>query len=398
MLDLIKLRPERLFLSDEATKKVHRFTRRHYTDGLEKGGTIVQAFKIDDYAPLKAVARKTRDGRFWITRIEAVLPAMLYGHNGRPIRTIEEQCLALTIVHHILRRLTEPEGHGRIIPGVGPQNLGYISNVECSTTVQDPGHRFIHASHLTRLKNQQQSTGIYLGQSTYLRTRGMKISIYDKVRQMGKGLVESSGNGATRIEAVIKSDLRLGKEVKASRQYAGHPGEVVSTITQETAYEVLRASMNRLTGFGWCPGPGDIGDLCKNAKIIAGALGDHVRDARRVEMALAAYKLNCKPRSNTYRLVARELRAFAIRVVIPDPLSILPDNPADLQWADVPWPIREMEWAALMRDIGAPTEPDPAIVAAWSQTTFLRKKPIPAELVGSVAHGPPPFRKDPIMI
>jgi hypothetical protein len=126
-------------------------------------------------------------------------------------------------------------------------------------------------------------------------------------------------------------------------------------------------------------------------------LGDRISDPRHVKRALAAYKHNEDPSPNTYHQVEHDLLGYAVRTVIPDPLAIVPEKPADLSWVDVKWPTRELDWATLLRDIGAPTEPDPAIVAAWGKTTMLRKKPIPAELTGPVAHSPPPFRKDPIL-
>jgi hypothetical protein len=322
---------------------------------------------------------------------------MLHGHNGRPIQTIHELWLALSIVQHIVRQVTEPGCHERIIPGVGRQNLGYIGKAECSITVQDPGQNFIHGSHHARLKNQQETTGIHLGESSYLYTRDLTISVYDKIKEMGKGFVAPTEYGVTRIEAIIKNDLRLGKEVKATKLFSGRPGDVVATITLETSYAVLLSSIKKMSGFGWSPGPASLDGMCRNARIIAGALGDRISDPRHVKRALAAYRQNVKPKANTFRKVELDLRAYAVRTVIPDPLAIIPENLADLQWAEVPWPSRELDWSTLMCDIGAPTEPDPAIAAAWGQTTMLRKKPMPAELTGPVAHSPPPFRKDPIL-
>jgi hypothetical protein len=129
----------------------------------------------------------------------------------------------------------------------------------------------------------------------------------------------------------------------------------------------------------------------KNAKIIACALGENIKDPRRVQLALEAFKGNVVGAGTAYRQTERELRAYALRAVIPDPWALFPEDPADLKWSDVHWPEREKAWAILMRDIGAPTEPDPAIVAAWSQTTFLPRKPLPAELTGQVIPGSRPF-------
>jgi len=397
MIDLIKFRPHKLFLTTEAAGKVERFTRSHHTNGQKPGGKIVQAFNIDSYPPVKVVATKTQDGRWWVSKIEAVLPSVLHGHNGRPIRTPQELWMALTIVQHIVRRVTEPEGHQRIIPGVGRHNLGYVDYVECSITVRDPGHLFLHGSHLARLKNQQTPTRIYIGQSSKYFTGELAVSIYDKAKQLREGFVDPSGVEVARIEVIVRDDQRLGKDVKATKLYAGDAGEVVATMTPETSFAVLRANLLRMSGFGWSPVPESLDGLGKNARILACGLGDRIGDSRHVKRALAAYRHNVKPKANTYRKVELELRGYAVRTVIPDPLAIVPENLADLSWVDVQWPARELDWSTLLRDIGAPTEPDPAIVAAWSQTTMLRKKPIPAELIGSVAHSPPPFRKDPIL-
>jgi hypothetical protein len=396
MLDLIKIHPDQVRLTPEAARKVERFTRGHFTDGLKEGGKVVQRFKIDRYAPVTIVGTKTHDGHFWVSKIEAVLPALIYGHNGHSLHSIEELWMALTILQHIVRKLTNPESHDRIIPGVGKYNLGYLALVECSVTVRDPGHLFLHGSHLARLKNQQEPTRIYLGQSSYLSTRERAVSIYDKPKEMGKAFSDSMAK-ITRIEAIVKNSLRLAMDVKATKLYTGAPGEVVATITPETCHAVLRSQLMLVTGFGWGPSEGSLADLHPKARVLACALGNHIANPSRVNMALAAYRHAFKPNPNTYREIERDLKAYAVRTIIPDPMAIIPEELADLRRADVPWPGREINWTTLMRDIGAPTEHDPAIAAAWSQTTMLSKKPVPAELIGPVTRWQLPFLTDPIL-
>ncbi len=397
MIDLLKYTPDRLRPTDTSIRPrstTEGFLRKHFTPAKDGTASMVLSFPKLMRAIIRLRAFKLKDGRWAITKIEAVLASLLHGHNGRTIKTDGELHLALTILVHILKMVVQPECHGRILPGLGIGNQGFINYSECSIQVQDPAHAFLCGSHLGRMKTQHKPTGIYLGQSTKMLKREVAVSIYDKNQQLRFGTNHPAGIEGTRIEVIVKKKLRLANDVKATTFYSGKSGPVVATLALQTSYAILRKNLTQIIGIGWIQDGADLGSLCKNARILASALGERIGDPREVHRALEAYRAAETPSPNTFRDVETDLKAYALRTVVPDPLAIVPHNPADIRWSEVHWPEREAEWARLLRDIGAPTEPDPAIVAAWSQTTFLPEKPLPMELIGDVMPGPLPFPTD----
>ncbi len=396
MIDLINFRPAQLYLTDEAMalkSTTEGFFRSHGVQGKSADGrTATLSFSVDGYSPVKIKARQLKCGRCWVSSIMAVLPSLLHGHNGRPLKNAEEIWQALTRLAYIVSKVTVLSYPGRAIPGVGTGNRGYILGVECSTQFQDPDQSALLSSHLARMKNQQRATGVYFRESSIMLSRELKVSIYDKNAKVHCGIAEPPGIGCTRAEAIFKDDERLAKDAKATKLYSGQPGEVLATLAPETSYALLRMSLMRLTGFGWLPSAGDLEGLGKSARSLACGLGDAIARPHRLNSALEAFRRIEHPKGGaTYLRVERALRAYAVRTVLPDPMAFLPKDPADLKWSDVLWRDREQAWAVLMRDIGAPTEPDPAIAAAWGQTRFLAKRPEPAELIGTVAPSRPPF-------
>lgn len=396
MKDKIHFRPDRLFLGHESmalTSTTEGFFRLHGVKGkAAEGRPATLSFSVDGYSPVKIKARQMKCGRWWVSSIMAVLPSLLHGFNGRPIKTAEELWLALTILAHLVSKVTNVSNPSRIIPGVGSDNRGFILSVENTVQFQDQHKRFLLGSHLTRMKNQQRASGIYHGEGTYHRSREFKWCSYDKKAKVFYGVVVPVDFDCTRVEASYTDAERLAKDAKATKLYSGQPGEVLATLAPETSYALLRQSLTRLAGFGWMPGAADLEGLGKSARGLACGLSVDIARPHRLNAALETFRRVEHPKGGpTYRRVERELRAYAVRTVLPDPMTFFPKDPADIKWSDVIWRDREQAWAILMRDIGAPTEPDPAIAAAWSQTTFLAKRPEPFELIGTVAPARLPF-------
>ncbi|MES2923830.1 MAG: hypothetical protein V4819_19910 [Verrucomicrobiota bacterium] len=396
MIDLITFLPDCLYLNQESMapkSTIERFFRSYGVQGKSADGrTATLSFSVDGYSPVKIKARQLKCARWWVYSIMAVLPSLIWGHNGRPIRTAAELWQALTILAYIVSRVTNVLDPGRIIPGVGSDNRGFILRVENTVQFQDPLKSFLLGSHFTRMKNQQRPSGVYYGESTCLRSRERRVSIYDKKAKVYYGVVAPSDIDCTRVEAIYTDAERLAKDAKATKLFSGQPGEVVATLAPETSYALIRQSLTRLAGFGWLPDAADLESLGKSARGLACGLGGDVARPHRLNGALETFRRVEHPKGGpTFRRVERELRAYAVRTVLPDPMAFFPKDPADLMWSDVLWRDREEAWAVLMRDFGAPTAPDPAIAAAWGQTRFLAKRPEPAELIGTVAPSRPPF-------
>lgn len=396
MPDYTKFVLDRVLVTEEAvmpTTTANGFRRSHFVKGKGENVSTTLSFEVDDYAVVKIRALKTRDGRWRALSIEADLPALLYGHSGRAIKTSAEVTLALTRLVHIVKAVIQQECHCRILPGVGQDNHGYIRRWESMIQVQDPDHAFLLGCHLARLKHQQKTPRIHPTESIKLRTREVDVSVYDKGAKIRHGMCFPEDIPGTRIEVVMKDEVRLAKDAKATKLFSGKPGPVLATFSLDAEYAIIRATLNKITGIGWLADRKSMHALSKNAKLIAGSLGAEITDIRRLTVALQAYKKSCAPSPNIFNKIANELHAYALRVVIPDPLTWVPESHADLLWSEVHWAEREGAWAVLMRDIGAPDVADPAIAAAWSKTAFLPFQPLPRELIGDVAPSALPFLK-----
>lgn len=395
MIDQIHLKPSCTFLTPEAvqlTSTRHGFGRCANITGKQSGGTVVLKFKVDRYAFVRIVAIKLSDGRWWVKCIEANMPSLIRGHNGTPLANLHELHLALTRLRHIVALVTTSACHGRIIPGVGAGNDGWIGRVECLIQFDDRDRRFLVGSHFARLKHQQQPTGVYFRQSSYFTTRELVLSIYDKLVKVRAGVAEPVGVEPTRVEARILDECRLAKDVKRTKLFTGASGPLVATLSPVTAHALVQLSLSRLSGFGWLPEVDSLQGLPKAARLIAASLGQLIHQPHHLDLALENYQLVENPGKRIMQSVESKLRAYAFRNYVGDPRHIIFPDLSELARAHVRWPEREKEFEVLMRDIGAPMEPEPDIVAAWSRTTFLPAVPATGALFGSVSPAPPPFR------
>ena len=396
MIDQLKIRPARVFLADTAVshKGTHAsFRRNHDIEGQKPGATVVLKFKIARYSVVTVVAKKLQDGRFWVSHIEAILPSLLRGHNGTPLANSHELHLALTRLRHIVMLVVEPNCRDFIIPGTGRGNDGWIDYVECLAQFDDADRRFLVGSHFAALKYQQQPTRVYFGQSSKFSTRELAVSIYGKLAELRHGTADPPGSWPTRVEAIYRDEARLAKDVAKGRLFTGKRGPLLATLAPAAAQELVQLALSRLTGFGWLPELDSLATLSKSARLIAAALGPAIREPNRLDLAIENYKLVEKPCPRTADAVENQLRAYAVRNTLGSGKILFPCL-SELPRADVRWHQREQEFEVLMRDIGAPTEPDADIAEAWSHTTFLPAVPEPGALTGSVAPAPPPFRTD----
>lgn len=399
MIDFIKYLVHDVDFTEGAVERTalpDSWKRARYDGDRPATDTIIFRFEVDAYCPVKALGHLTKDGRPRLSKVEAVLPSLLHGHNGRPIQNRIELALAITRLHFLLRFLVCERGHGRIVPGLCAGSLTYLSYVETSVQVQDPQHDLLVASHVARLKHQRFPSAVYWGESTRMSTRELAVKFYDKAAKVKLGFAIPEGMAQTRVEGIYKDADRLSGETRnilgLPKLYEPPP---LVTLSPEVAYGLLRQALGRVTGFGW---GGDIGTLqtIRNpkARLIAAMLGEAVSDPYRLESALRLYDQMERPGVRTFAEVEKELRAFAFNYIVPQANDLLPDDASDLRWSEVRWKRREDAWATVMRELGVPDEPDPNILNAWSETRFLESKPQPGELVGPVLPSRPPFRRN----
>ena len=382
-MDLTSFIPDRLYLTDEAfdtTGTVHGFLRRVTNRGKERAISIFLHRDFKEKPLVTVIAQRLDDGRWRVTCISFNVPRLVFGHNGRAIRSPDKLALALTRLRYFVAQVVRPECWGRIIPGIGADNLGFVRRIEIMVQAHDPGHNLLIASHLARYRWQHKPSLICWGQSTRTKRRELSFSFYDKIAE-AQGWPEPEGP-LTRVECIVKGAERLATEAQKTGLYQGMPGKVVATLSVETAYAILRRNLGEFSGFGTTPEVVKT-ELSKTARTLLAGIGNRLREAQVVDFALEQWRRMEGPRDRTLREITTEVRAFAFASTVPDAADIIPAEMSDLQWADVRHPFDDQEFDAFLRDTGAPLIPDTDILAAWSKTTLLREKPT-CELVGTL--------------
>lgn len=395
-MDRFKYIPDRVFLTAEAANPNHTaegFERRVRSHGKQRAEFIILSVKNGKHKLISVVCHRLTDDRWRIARVDVNIPSLLHGHNGRSLVSEAEFALALTRLRHFLRRITVPESHGRLLPGIGPNNHGFLSYQETMFQIQDPEHRLLRASHTSRRRYQQKAPLIRWGQSTRFTSVESDISIYDKHAQRRKGLLLPAGIPGVRIELVLKSPERIAQEILASAEFPGQRqrGAVVRTVTMAAGYESVRRALSRMDGWGEKTDEG-LSALKGTACLLILGLGPRIADPFAVDAVIDSYRETYRPGPRTLGKVERALRSYATSYVGGTSVSALPEDFGDLPISELRYPQAEIDYKILLKDWDAPEAPDPEIAEAWSRTTFLSKRPEPYELVGHTASDPLPWK------
>jgi hypothetical protein len=384
MLDRIRIILDTVYLTDEAanlTTTVDRFVRRVDGEGKMKPASLILFLRINRYAFLRIVCHRMANGTWRVSCIDANLPALLKGDNSSPIRATDDLALALTRLQYFVSLVVHPKCHGRIVPGVGDNNRSYLHYVEAMIQIQDPGHRLLIGSHVANQRYQHKPALVAWGQYTTFKGREISLTFYDKHAQRKIGILDPKGIDGTRIECIVRNSARLAKEVKATGAFTGTAGEVVSTLSPQSAYAVLRRNLGFTSGFGSIVGELPV-KLSTPAKLLLMGLASRIDEPGAIDLVLENYQRCQTPGDRTFRTVNKEVREHAHRFIAPDALALVPPDFQDLKWSDVRMPATERDFNVLLRDMGAPSVPDPAIVEAWSKTTFLATKPTGGNIDG----------------
>jgi hypothetical protein len=198
-------------------------------------------------------------------------------------------------------------------------------------------------------------------------------------------LTDEAANLTTTVDGfdrrVVGNAARLAKEVRATKNYTGAAGEVVSTLSLESAYALLKLNLGRLSGLGSILGELPT-KLSTPSKLLLMGLGQQVNKPHAIDRVMENYRRCQRPGERTYRTVNKEVRENAHHLIAPDVLAMLPSDFADLKWSDVSMPATERDFDVLVRDMKAPTIPDPQILEGWSRTKFLSAKPVGGNIDG----------------
>lgn len=385
-MDRIRLILDSVFLPDDALDKlssVEGFTRRVINIGKSRPKSITLTLKSGRFKILIVVAHRLDDANWRVACADLNISSLVFGHNGRLIRTPFELALALTRARHFMELVTLQGCHGRLVPGVGANN-GFVQYAECSVQIQDPNHLILRGSHTARLPHQQKPALVCWGQSTLFFGTVVEVHFYDKSAQRRMGLVLPEGIDGTRIECKVKKPQRLALEAARTRNFQGSTGEVVKTLSLSTSYDILRHRVGQMTGWGRAPEDA-LRDLPVAARLLALGLGKSIAKPHAVDKVLSDYRIYCNPCESTLRTVSKRLRAYALATMAPESISMLPDDMEQLNRSDVTDGWVESEYRLFLASSGAPMEPCPEILAAWSQTTFHKRKPTGVDIVGPTA-------------
>ena len=395
MFDRIRIKPDRLYLTDEASDQdytVEGFNRRLKSRGREKPSNMIITLDVSGSDILRIISRRLDCGRWQVTCLDINLPALLLGHNATGIQTHHDLALALTRARHFVSLVTEPSDHKRILPSSDWQNNGYIQKAELMIQIQDPKHRILIGSHLCSKRYQHRSHLVCWEQSTYVKGDDLAINFYDKAAQRNCSNVSPRNVPCTRIECLVKDPERLANEVALTNKFHGEPGEVVRTISMDTAYAIIRRNVSQLTGFDQL-----ISDQRVKGNKIADTLfiglRERVHESHELDWALEEYRRLHKPCQRTFKEISKALRSMAVNLVTDQTRDPLPENRGSLLWSSIPHHSVENTFAALRRDLQAPDTPDERIQAAWATTSLIKSKPTSLELTGdNLIPFTPPWR------
>lgn len=247
-MDTVGFYPSQCFIDPRKVNEddsPHGFRSLHSKEGRdERDDSAIYVFpsktRNKGQEIVKVFTTPIGSSRSWVSKIDANLPKLLWGHNGRTIKTLENQLLAITRLRHVVSKLVDAETRHWILPGIGEGNLGYWNKLHLPVHVEDDG-LLIAASHGLRRPRGQKQVGIYPGQSTTYEGSGFGFCIYDKGRKQLKGTPTCDPGICCRIEAKMKTPAEVAKAF--SRGEAGH-GEVLSTFSFNDALDAFHYSMD----------------------------------------------------------------------------------------------------------------------------------------------------------
>ncbi len=212
-------------------------------------------------------------GDKFLVGLEANLPALLNGHNGRLLKDQKQMVHALTLARHIVELFVHPDDVRLILPGRDKDNATFIKSVECPIQIQDRDGEILNASHFTACRNFVKPSQIFPGQSVCHRSSGMDLAFYDKLAEAGEGECIPDGVGCTRIEVRFKSPRRLGEAIGLGKSKLW---AVASVPFDDLAYAFRRAVGGSLIGALADAATKPATYLCPTTRSILKLAGDHV--------------------------------------------------------------------------------------------------------------------------
>jgi hypothetical protein len=358
----------------EAEDTVHGFRRIDSIVGHEKiKGASPLVFPAKGLEAIKVFSTRLGESDVRIQFIEANLPKLLYGHNGRLLKSEGDLHLALTLLRHIVGHLVEEKFHRHLLPNPADhKNLAHIVKLEVPWHVPDPHHALLRAAQSVRMPRHSKSAVPLPGETALVRGARLDVIFYDKREKEGCKEITAPPTWWTRIEAEFKKPGRLHRAVYPEREVV--PGAALRTITLADSFTALRGVAGLSEGL-WTKSTlvatlGSAATTTLARTLVEISLMEDIPLPR----LLAHYRAKGNPSDKTFKNTRREAtrllgqaRALLLDAYLP---AVMPSDPPE-----VDNPKAEAKWQTMATKWNWPTTPDADICAAWSQTTEFTPRP-----------------------
>lgn len=316
---------------------------------------IVQIGNADHrFLTVKFLVKKGEATR--LIGVDANLPAILFGHNGRLIKTQAEMVMALTILRFLIAPLVHPDDVRLILPGRDEDNDSYIRAIECPLQFQDPGAELLLAAHLSGCRNFTRASQIYPGESVLHRSSGLDLAIYDKLAESKLGDSLPVDVPCTRVEVRFKTPRRLleGLSFGASKSWvpAAMPFDALF-------YAFQNVITHSLVGAPADPPDAEPKQLKKATRSILKLASDHV------SLLAALAEQSCMKSHAEFGKIRREVLHELARlhaVSLPSMITEFPLN----RLSEIALPGLEADHERMKIEANWPTEPARDIAETFS--------------------------------
>ena len=245
MVDVIKFRTKPLHTSGDVFELAEKlpFITGHWIGRSKQhaGEYLNVGFGTPHHRYGTLVFLVGEDGVPRLHEIEANLPKLLFGHNGKLIRSQAQLVLALSRLRWVASHFFAPSEVGAILPGLGRE--GHVTSIEIGLQLWDFEKILLLASHLTAGKYFRKAPMVAAGESTTHKTNDLSLKFYDKVLQLKDGTVIPGHGCCTRIEAQFRSATRLRE---AAKDKVPKSFSKIATVSFDWLFEVFRKTLNKI--------------------------------------------------------------------------------------------------------------------------------------------------------
>lgn len=309
-----------------------------------EGGTLVSVF-----------AKEGLDSSLVISKIDANIPGLVHGHNGRLVASEEEYLLGFSVLRRVLLDILGEVASERFLGGAARRLAWRVCQLEVPYQFADPDREIVLESHLSGMKYFRGSALMRPGESTGFRSNELKASIYAKDLDIQRKLgCVPQGGSVTRVEVGYGSSRMIGDWLLGGRAVpAVIPFAELGALLRRTLESRITGALANGTKNGGDSRPrGKVAELLRTAdsgfpEAFHAELERHASGKKPAGSS--------KFRANVYGRLAA-LRPFSLLQCLEEPSR------------DVALPELERRYAETMRTLGfMPDEPDEEVARLFSR-------------------------------